>query len=51
MSSEDPKILGINQHQKSYKPLFIIHVDLGSLIEKIDRCKVNIFHQVFQCLQ
>ena len=40
---------------------FIIYADLECLIEKIDGCKnkkirpqqkrVNIFHQVFQCLQ
>ena len=61
MPSEDTKILEFNQYQKSDKAPFIIYADLECLIEKIDGCKnnpensystkVNIFNQVFQCLQ
>ena len=39
MSSEDTKILEVNQCQKSYKTLFSIDVDRESLIEKVDGCK------------
>ena len=56
MPSEETKNLEIKQYQK-----FIIYADLECLIEKIDGCKnnpensystkVNIFNQVFQCLQ
>ena len=41
MSSEDTKILGFNQYQKSDMAPFIIYADLELLIEKIDRCKSN----------
>ena len=62
MPSEDTKILEFNQYQKSDKAPFIIYADLECLIEKIAECrnstenssttkKVNIFHQVFQCLK
>ena len=61
MPSEETKILEFNQYQKSDKAPAIIYADLECIIEKIDRCKnnpenlfkkyVNIFHQVFQCLQ
>ena len=48
--------------QKSDKEPFVIYADLECLMEKIDRCinsvehsftkkYVNLFHQVFQCLQ
>ena len=62
MPSEDTKILGFNQYQKSNKAAFIIYTDLEWLIEKIDewesnpknssitKLKANIFHQLFQCL-
>ena len=39
MSSEDTKILGFNQYQKSDKAQFIIYADLECLIEKIGGCK------------
>ena len=42
MSSEDTKILELNQYQKSNKVTFIIYADLECLIEKIDGCKNNI---------
>ena len=42
MSSEDTKILELNQYQKSNKVPFIIYADLECLIEKIDGCKNNI---------
>ena len=62
MSSEDTKILQFNPYQKSDKATFVFYPDLTYSIEKIDGCKnspenssttkvVNIFHQVFQCLQ
>ena len=62
MRSEDTKALLFNQYQNSDKAPFIIYADLECLIEKIDGCKnisethsqqkqVNIFHQIFQCLQ
>ena len=61
MPSEDNKILEFNQYQKSDKAPFIIYADLECLTKKIDECiilkihqkqkQVNIFHQVFQCLQ
>ena len=61
MPSENTKMLEFNQYQKSDKAPFIIYADLECLIEKIDGCKnnpensystkVNIFNQVFQCLQ
>ena len=41
MSSEDAKILGFNQYQKSDKAPFIIYADLECIIEKIDGCKNN----------
>ena len=40
MSSEDTKILELNQYQKSDKAPFIISVNLECVIEKIDGCKV-----------
>ena len=59
MSSEHNKVLEFNQHQKSDKAPFTNYADLKCIIEKIDGCMkihlqkkcVNIFHQVFQCLQ
>ena len=61
MPPEDMKMLELNQYQKFDKGLFIIYADLECLIEKIDggknnpensySTKVNIFNQVFQCLQ
>ena len=39
--SEDTKILGFNQYQKSDKVQFIIYADLECIIEKIDGCKNN----------
>ena len=61
MASEDTKILEFNQYQKSDKAPFMIYPDLECLIEKSDvkiiltinlqQEKVNIFHQVFQCIQ
>ena len=61
MPSEDTKILEFNQYKKSHKAPFIIYVDLECITEKIDGCKnndknsstkkMNILHQVFQCLQ
>ena len=62
MSSEDTKILGFNQCQKSDKASFIIYADLECLIEMSNACKenpesssttkyVNKFHEVFQFLQ
>ena len=41
MPSEDTKILGFNQYQKSDKASFIIYGDLECIIEKSDRCKNN----------
>ena len=41
MSSEDNKILGFSQYQKSDIVPFIIYADLEFLIEKIDGCKNN----------
>ena len=41
MPSEDTKILGFNQYQKSDKAPFIIYPDLQCLIEKTDGCKNN----------
>ena len=41
MTSGDTKILEFNQYQKSDKSPFIIHVDLGCIIEKIDGFKNN----------
>ena len=41
MSSEDTKILGFNQYQKSDKAAFFIYADLEGMIEKIDACKNN----------
>ena len=41
MSSEDTKILELNQYQKSDKAPFIISVNLECVIEKIDGCKSN----------
>ena len=61
MPSEDIKILEFNQYQKSEKEPLIIYAYLECLIERTDGCKnnpenssatkVNVFHQVFQCLQ
>ena len=42
MSSEDIKILELNQYQKSDKAPFIIYADLQCIIEKIDGCKNNL---------
>ena len=39
MPSENTKILGFNQYQKSDKVPFIIYVDLECIIENIDECK------------
>ena len=39
--SEDTKILGLNQHHRSYKAPFNIDADLECFIEKIDECKTN----------
>ena len=39
MSSEDTKILGFNQCQKSDKASFIIYADLECLIEMSNACK------------
>ena len=41
MTSGDTKILEFNQYQKSDKSPFIIYVDLGCIIEKIDGFKNN----------
>ena len=41
MPSENTKILGFNQCQKSDNAPFIIYADLKCLIEKIDWCKNN----------
>ena len=41
MPSEDTKILGLNQYQKSNKALFIIYANLECLTEKIGGCKNN----------
>ena len=41
MSSEDNKILELNQYQKLDKAPFTIYEDLKCLIEKIDRSKNN----------
>ena len=41
MSSEDTKILELNQYQISDKAPLIIYADLECLIEKIDGCKNN----------
>ena len=41
MSSENTKILEINQFQKYDKAPFIIYADLELIIEKIDGCKNN----------
>ena len=62
MGCEDSKILKFSQHQKSNEAPFIIFAGFECLIEKTDGSKnnsevhsqqklVNIFHQVFQCLQ
>ena len=42
MPSEDPKILELNQYQKSDKAVFVIYADLECLIQKIDGCKNNL---------
>ena len=39
MPSEDTKILGFNQYQKSDKAPFIIYADLECIIEKTDGCE------------
>ena len=41
MSSEDNKILELNQYQKLDKAPFTTYADLKCLIEKIDRYKNN----------
>ena len=41
MRSKDTKILEFNQYHKTDKTVFLIYVDLESLIENIDRCKNN----------
>ena len=41
MSSEKDNILKFNQYMKSDKMPYIIHADLESLINKIDRCANN----------
>ena len=41
MLSEDTKILGFNQYQKSDKAPFIIYADLECIIEKTDSGKHN----------
>ena len=41
MSSENTKILGSNQYQKSDKAPFIIYADLECIIQKIDARKNN----------
>ena len=41
MPSKDIKMFEFNRYQKSDKVPFIIYVDLGCLIEKIDACKNN----------
>ena len=41
MSSEDTKILGFNQYQKSDKTPLIIYANLECVVEKIDGCKNN----------
>ena len=46
MPSDDTKILGFNQYQKSDKAPFIIYVDLECLIEKLDRYKNNLENSV-----
>ena len=58
MSSEDTKTLEINQYRKNDKTTFFIYADLEHSVKKNDGCnnhlqqkKLNIFHQVFQCLQ
>ena len=60
MPSEDTKMWEFSQYQKSDKASFIIYC-LECIIEKIDGCnknpenssktKLNILHQLFQCLQ
>ena len=55
-------MLEFNQYQKSDKAPIIIYVNLESLIENIDRCKIiqkvhlqqkqtNKFGQIFPCLK
>ena len=41
LPSEDSKILGFNQYQKSDKTPFIIYADFECIIEKTDGCKNN----------
>ena len=41
MTSEDTKMLELNQFQKSDKAPFVIYADLECLIEKINECKYN----------
>ena len=41
MSSEDAKILKLNQYQKSDKAPLAIYIYLECLIEKNDGCKIN----------
>ena len=42
MPSEDIKILEFNQYRKYHKTLFIVYVDLESLMKKVDECKSNL---------
>ena len=41
MSSEDTKILKLNQYQKSDKAPLAIYTHLECLIEKTDGCRIN----------
>ena len=62
MSTEDTKTLAFNQYQIFDETAFIIYADFESLSKKcmdvktilkyhLQRMQVNIFYQVFQCLQ
>ena len=42
MSSENTKILGLNQYQSSDNAPFIIYADLECIIEKTDGCNNNL---------
>lgn len=41
MSSEDTKVLELNDYQKPCKTPFITYADFKYLMEKIDGCKNN----------
>ena len=41
VTSEDTKVLELNQYQKSDKEPFVIYADLECIIEKLDGCKNN----------